>query len=381
MIEIVYEKEKQKPEGNEEFFRIPNNIRQIGEVGGIQKIYIEDYAYTYLCRIASENSGRGISAILLGQSNWRDGTSYLFIKSAIVLTDMEINEEHLVFTQEIWNHVYEKNKEYFQEQEIVGWFLSIPGCSMEINQIICQTHLNHFGGNDKILFVMEPLEKEEAFYRYEDGKMIRQTGFYVYYEKNEAMRNYLVSQNEKSEKKSEEVDDAAVHTFRKKIEKKTGQEQKKAGFPLFKTASVCAAAAVLAVGVLYLNDYKKLKGTEEVLADLENTRHEENKEAVTPVNAPSAKKDQREEKQEEQIAEKVEDKDRNQQEVQNQTELEKEAAADTPAHQSYTIQPGDTMTRISVKNYGTIKKIKEICELNNMSETDTIYPGQIILLP
>ena len=381
MIEIVYEKEKQKPEGNEEFFRIPNNIRQIGEVGGIQKIYIEDYAYTYLCRIASENSGRGISAILLGQSNWRDGTSYLFIKSAIVLTDMEINEEHLVFTQEIWNHVYEKNKEYFQEQEIVGWFLSIPGCSMEINQIICQTHLNHFGGNDKILFVMEPLEKEEAFYRYEDGKMIRQTGFYVYYEKNEAMRNYLVSQNEKSEKKSEEVDDAAVHTFRKKIEKKTGQEQKKAGFPLFKTASVCAAAAVLAVGVLYLNDYKKLKGTEEVLADLENTRQEENKEAVTPVNAPSAKKDQREEKQEEQIAEKVEDKDRNQQEVQNQTESEKEAAADTPAHQSYTIQPGDTMTRISVKNYGTIKKIKEICELNNMSETDTIYPGQIILLP
>lgn len=381
MIEIVYEKEKQKPEGNEEFFRIPNNIRQIGEVGGIQKIYIEDYAYTYLCRIASENSGRGISAILLGQSNWRDGTSYLFIKSAIVLTDMEINEEHLVFTQEIWNHVYEKNKEYFQEQEIVGWFLSIPGCSMEINQIICQTHLNHFGGNDKILFVMEPLEKEEAFYRYEDGKMIRQTGFYVYYEKNEAMRNYLVSQNEKSEKKSEEVDDAAVHTFRKKIEKKTRQEQKKAGFPLFKTASVCAAAAVLAVGVLYLNDYKKLKGTEEVLADLENTRQEENKEAVTPVNAPSAKKDQKEEKQEEQIAEKVEDKDRNQQEVQNQTESEKEAAADTPAHQSYTIQPGDTMTRISVKNYGTIKKIKEICELNNMSETDTIYPGQIILLP
>ena len=33
MIEIVYEKEKQKSEGNESFFRIPNNIRQIGEVG------------------------------------------------------------------------------------------------------------------------------------------------------------------------------------------------------------------------------------------------------------------------------------------------------------------------------------------------------------
>lgn len=379
MIEIVYEKEKQKPEGNEGFFRIPNNIRQIGEVGGTQKIYIEDYAYTYLCRISSENSGKGIAAILLGQANWRDGISYLFVKSAVILADMEVNEEHLVFTQEIWNHVYEKNKEYFQEQEVVGWFLSIPGCSMEINQIICQTHLNHFGGNDKVLFVMEPLEKEEAFYRYEDGNMTRQTGFYVYYEKNESMRNYLVSQNEKSEKKSEEVNDEAVHTFRKKIEKKTEQEKKKAGFPLFKTASVCAAAAVLAVGVLYLNDYKKLKGTQEVLAGLEDTREEKAKEAVTPVNAPSSEKNQKEEEQSTEKETGIEDL--HQQEVQMQNEPEKEEVADTPVHQSYTIQPGDTMTRISVKNYGTIKKIKEICELNNMSETDTIYPGQIILLP
>ena len=66
----------------------------------------------------------------------------------------------------------------------MGWFLSIPGCSMELHEVICQTHLNHFGGNDKILLVREPQEKEEAFYRYENGKMSRQTGFYVYNEKN-----------------------------------------------------------------------------------------------------------------------------------------------------------------------------------------------------
>ncbi len=183
MIEIVYEKEKQKPEGNEGFFRIPNNIRQIGEVNETQKIYIEDYAYTYLCRISSGNSSKGKAAILLGQANWKDGVSYLFVKSAVVLPDMEITEEHLSFTREIWNHVYEKNKEYFPDQEIVGWYLSIPGCSMELHEVICRTHLDHFGGNDKVLMVMEPLEKEEAFYRYEDGELSRQPGFYIYYEK------------------------------------------------------------------------------------------------------------------------------------------------------------------------------------------------------
>ncbi|MCA5963234.1 hypothetical protein LC724_26475 [Blautia sp. RD014234] len=96
---------------------------------------------------------------------------------------MEITEEHLSFTREIWNHVYEKNKEYFPDQEIVGWYLSIPGCSMELHEVICRTHLDHFGGNDKVLMVMEPLEKEEAFYRYEDGELSRQPGFYIYYEK------------------------------------------------------------------------------------------------------------------------------------------------------------------------------------------------------
>ena len=89
-------------------------------MGGTQKIYIEDYAYTYLCRISSENLTRGMGAILLGQANWKDGVSYLFIKSAVALPDMEVSEEHLEFTQEIWNHVYEKNKEYFPDQEVVG---------------------------------------------------------------------------------------------------------------------------------------------------------------------------------------------------------------------------------------------------------------------
>lgn len=419
MIEIVYEKEKQKPEGNEGFFRIPNNIRQIGEIRGTQKIYIEDYAYTYLCRISSENSHRGIAAILLGQANWKEGISYLFIKSAVALPDMEVTEEHLTFTQEIWNHVYEKNKEYFPEQEVVGWFLSIPGCAMELHEVICQTHLNHFGGNDKVLFVQEPLEKEEAFYRYEEGRMSRQPGFYVYYEKNEPMRNFLIAQNERAERKTEEVDDSAVSTFRKKVEKKTAEEEQKQKFPLFRTASVCAAAAVLAVGVLYLNDYQKLRSTEKVMASLEEPREKEEQKKVTPVNgtadstgksddakenvAETERKAETETSAETSGETSAADTDSGQKEKgeegsdsghQENTPDDAEdtdtpsdtAVSDTETiavgtHRSYTIQPGDTITKISIRNYGNTKKIGEICELNSLSETDLIYPGQKILLP
>ncbi|MDO4469387.1 MAG: LysM peptidoglycan-binding domain-containing protein [Bacillota bacterium] len=375
MIEIVYEKEKQKPDGNEGYFRIPNNIRQIGEISGTQKIYIEDYAYTYLCRIATENSHRGMAAILMGQSNWKDGNSYLFVKSAVALEEMEVSEEHLAFTQEIWNHVYEKNKEYFPEQEVVGWFLSIPGCSMELHEVICQTHLNHFGGNDKILLVREPLEKEEAFYRYEDGKMSRQTGFYVYYEKNEPMRSFLISQNAKQEKKTEDVDDSAVHTFRKKVEMKNETEEKQR-FPVFKTVGVCAMAAALAVGVLYVNDYKKAKSNKTAVASIKEEAEEPVK--VTPVNGSLDENTKTEEKEE--VKEEITEEDFSG-EAASKEETKSSQPTNTPAQTSYIIQQGDTLTKISIKNYGNAKRVKEICELNQIQENDLIYPGQTILLP
>ena len=148
----------------------------------------------------------------------------------------------------------------------MGWYLSIPGCSMELHEVICRTHLDHFGGNDKVLMVMEPLEKEEAFYRYEDGELSRQPGFYIYYEKNEPMQNFLVAQNDKAETKSEQVSDQAVKTFRKKVETKSEGKKQTKNTSVFRTASVCMMVAVLAVGVLYLNDYHKLKKTETVIS-------------------------------------------------------------------------------------------------------------------
>ena len=79
---------------------------------------------------------------------------------------------------------YEDSKKYFPEQEIVGWFAGFPGFNMEITEEIRKTHLDHFAGNDKVLFLMEPGEMEEAFYVYENNQLVRVPGHFIYYEKN-----------------------------------------------------------------------------------------------------------------------------------------------------------------------------------------------------
>ena len=48
---------------------------------------------------------------------------------------------------------------------------------------------------------------------------------------------------------------------------------------------------------------------------------------------------------------------------------------------TYTIQRGDTLTSICQKQYGTISRINEICQLNGISPEDIIYAGGKLLLP
>ena len=413
MIEVIYEKEKEKAEGNQAFFRIPNNIRQIGEIQGNQKIYIEDYAYTYLCRIASEDSAKGRVAILLGQANWKDGKTYLFIKSAVALHDIEVSEEHFAFTKDVWKQIYEENKKFFPNQEIVGWFLSLPGCSMELHEGICKTHFNHFGGNEKVLMVMEPLEKEEAFYRYEEGKLTRQEGFYVYYEKNEPMQNFLIEQNKYARERSEKVADEAVKTFRKKVEEKTKGKKRDKIAPLFRMASASAAAAMLIAGVLYLNQYEKLKKTNSIAdkAKIEKKKSEtvvsnSNNDAETIEKSEASDTENlKEETQTETKPETGLTTDESKQinagaegEKQSETSKQEQQAGNTnpensgststakttgsdSLHETYTVREGDTITSISRAYYGTTSKIKEICELNGISAEEFIFPGQKILLP
>ncbi|NCB93477.1 MAG: LysM peptidoglycan-binding domain-containing protein [Clostridia bacterium] len=272
MIEVVYKGDKKKADGNEEFFKIPNNIRQIGEVRGHQKIYIEDYAYTFLKKISRNSQEDGKIAILYGERHWSEGCTYLFVKSALQIQGMDAAKEHIVFTEKIWGQVYEDSRKYFPEQEIIGWFVCFPGFNMEINEVLLKTHLNYFAGNDKVLFVMEPGEWEEAFFFFENDQLNRQPGYYVYYEKNEAMQNYMIAMSQnKSIEETEKVPDRAVLDFRKAINSKKenpqkdepeiAQPEKNKTSHINLAAGICAAAVIMAVGITFVNSYQNMQGT------------------------------------------------------------------------------------------------------------------------
>lgn len=73
--------------------------------------------------------------------------------------------------------------------------------------------------------------------------------------------------------------------------------------------------------------------------------------------------------------------------TQDVTQTAESAVAETPTVEAvsqpthYTIQRGDTLIGISLRNYGSNSKVSEICSLNGITDPDDIKIGQEILLP
>lgn len=289
MIEVIYKEENQE-EQEETAVQIPRNIRQIGQSDENCKIYIEDYVYTFLVRLSRSEEGNSSReaqvAVLTGESRWWCGASYLFIRGALIAEGMEAAADHIHFTDEIWQKIHEEQEKYFGEQEIVGWFFSQPQIPVEANEIFTRVHLKHFGG-EKVLMLMEPQEREDAFFVYENGFMEKKSGYYIFYEKNPRMQAYMIEKNDELHTETEEkCEDKAVKNFRRIItDKKQDAEERASVFSYAATA--CLAAAVLIVGVNFYRNYQNMKSIETEIQQASSIIVEE----VTPVPSEAAEKE------------------------------------------------------------------------------------------
>lgn len=420
MIEVIYKEDTTEQEAAQESFSMPRNVRQIGLANGDYRIYIEDYVYTFLCSLAEDEKpeGQGSVAVLTGEIQWTADMTCIFIKGAIAADGMEAAAEHIDFSEKLWQKLQEDKDQYFPEQEIVGWFFAQPQIAMEITELFVKVHLRHFGG-EKILMLMDPEEREDAFFRYDGGMMAKLSGYYIYYEKNSQMQTYMIERSQKEGgEASEEVEDRAVRNFRKIIDSKNPEERGEEKTSVFSyAATVCLALAVLVAGVgFYRNQQEKTEVPEDYRAasasvvqitpavtepvrrvsvspkavqtqkPLQTQKPVQTQEAVRGTPVPTETTQKREKisitpeprsSKKQSVSEATQKKDNKTEEKKTE---ETSSAAGNPG-ETYVIRPGDTLYQISLNRYGTVAAMEQICALNGISANEIIYPGQVIVLP
>lgn len=416
MIEFVY-RENTEDTGTEWKPDLPKNVKQIGEPEEKRKIYIEDYVITYLKRLAGEETLSSKLAILLGSTERAGGISYLFIKGAVGLKDLEYTEQGIPFTDEAWAEIYGTMKEYFANLDILGWYLSLPGYPMELSTELLKVHRDYFGGADKLLMVSDSTEGEADFFVYENGKMLRQRGYAIFYQQNEAMQRYMIETGDgESIDEKEHFEDRAIQSFRTIIQEKKEQNGQKRVLTFLYMASTFLVMVVLVIGITLINNYEKMEGMETALRELSNSLEQQDSELQDAYADLGQAEDATDDGKEDGENTAGEESAVSQESTvvgdpvvaQESTVADEPAAsADVPAQSgtaadvseqtsdsapddsneeaavpdSYTVRKGDTLLKISRRIYGRDDEIDAICSLNGIEDSDRILEGQKLLLP
>ena len=397
MIEVIYEKEKEETAKSG---WVPKNIRQIGNPEGEQKIYIEDYVISYINKIARPENIYSRGAILVGEAKSTKNGSAIFISGAIEASNLELDMDETVFNNEVWTQIYDTIKNFFPDLEVVGWFLSRLGFSTQINEKIQKTHIDNFSGKDKVLYVVDSLEKEDAFYLYDQGRLRKQTGYYIYYDRNENMQNYIQSRSETEEKilNPIEAKDREVLTRVRNQVTKAERRKKKNLMP--QVVSFIFATGMLAIGITIMNNYDKMRKLEMKLEQLNLTMNQGQQEENLTLNAgihdsayletgenispfTEEMKDTGENSMENSNIAVMEGESENNLTESNETVLEtnSEEVIETMSQNYYYVEEGDTLLSISLKMYQSEAYVKDIKEANQLEDENYIKIGQKLILP
>lgn len=389
---------------------LPKNYRQIGEPGA-KKIYIEDYVYTYLSKIAQPGNLYSRGAILFGKSYQTAAGTCLFISGAMSCQSIEFDLEETVFSEDTWNEIYQVRDNWFPDLEISGWFLSRMGFSVELNDKIIRMHMDNFNGENKVLYMMDILENEDAFYQLENYSLRKQKGYYIYYESNPQMADFMLAegqgeQTEQAINKSSEMrrDSAVVRNYKNTIQKNKNKEQPKRHF---KSPAMAAGVAILAVALLYglytINVFRNNQQTKTVFIQSDSALEDNNllsdsssenvseeytteysdTETISADVENTAGKEENSTDTEENTETMLSETGTTKEDTDVFTQEDPDEAVESWAYigGEYTVKSGDTLASISKEIYDSYDYIQKIADENNIENINQIYPGQVLKIP
>ena len=374
--------------------QLPKNVRQIGNVSDEPKIYVEDYVDTYLNQLKDKAKEEPVGIALAGEILVLEGQPVVYISGAFRLAEVEVRGKEISLKEETVKQMETDRKKYFPETEIVGWGLIEDGKPMGRSREVGRIHSKYFSKDQSVFIWKDSLDGEEVFYAFKYGELMQMGGHYVFYEKNPAMQNYMISTRKKiGVTPSEVVEDRATKDFRSVVRERMDAKSDRQNSRLIYITSALLVVVVLVIGVSTMNNYDKMEAVQSSLESLSQS-----------VNSPESQTETVTEDEGDDEEEGAAAKD---QVETGETESVQEASGDTASDSSgegdtddtgavmtadpseidldeddyYVVQKGDTLDTISMKVYGDAAHVDAICRMNGLSDGNLIYIGQKLLLP
>lgn len=435
MIEIIRE---ESFDSEQEKRELPKNIRQIGSPDIGDRIYIENKVHEYMHPYDALQEKTVY--VLLGRFENNLGRQCVFVEAAICLEEIAFEGECPVWSDDSWAYLYKKLKHAYDNMVIVGWAMDIRGQLPNLTVAIEKLHRTYFGGEHQILYLMDSLEKEDAFYSLKNGYLKRRAGYYIYYEQKQSDLSAVIEEKREkdAEIKEEEYEKERTNSYRNYLRKK---EQKTKLIPSY-GLSILLFFVVCGLGFAAFQNHQKMNAMETALMQMnhaaatetetgtETPASEENvtvkvesvegniepqddtqtagqngmQTDVTQLPAESDAADSTQTaKQDNTTADTAlataesattqsdaqtttENNTAQQSDTQTNNATAQTSAASSEAAQYlsqgyYIVQKGDSLVGICRKVYNTTAMMDKLCETNGIENPDAIYEGQYLTLP
>lgn len=389
----------------------PRNFRQIGTPEGEKHIFIEDYVYTYLHPAFLGMNERRV-CILVGRIEQYGKNTNIYVNGAFELPEIAYCGTAPVFQEKIRTEICTLIKRYFDGSTLLGWFYDEKGTAPCLTPELERILKNFFGGNNRLLLLSDSLEKEETLYIYEDGAVHKKEGYYIYYERNQAMQEYMIVSRKDTpqEVKPEEVRDEALKNYRELV---LNRPKKNFQLPAFHSlvygSGLLVVIAIIVVGISMFNNYEKMKKLETAVSVMEEKNGssgtdpapdtETQTKLVIEDLAGQVEPTEKENAENLQVADNTAAPD-NMAAPDSTAAQDSTAAPDNTSDQAasastqpqseaeiilqqgyYIVQPGDSMISISKKIYQDASHVADLCAANGIENVDNIKVGEKLILP
>lgn len=240
--------------------QLPKNVRQIGNVNDTPKIYVEDYVDTFFSQLCEKSGEEAVGAFLIGDFQKTEEEEYVYIYGAVRMQGLKKDGIDYVIDESTWKKAYEDCKQYFEDGEMLGWFVARPGAVLTLEKSITKLHRKSFPKKNTIFVLKDSVEKDEMYYVHKFNDLLPIEGHYTYYEKNPCMQNYMISTRKKNgATPTETVEDRAAKDFRGAVRQREERMRQRRTARAMYSLSACLVLIVIIMGVSTMNRFDKSK--------------------------------------------------------------------------------------------------------------------------
>lgn len=347
--------------------QLPVNFLQFGEIESDDvKVYIKQDVYKALEKLSRSDTSKELGSILIGEHREELGKTHVIISDYIEAKYTDASASTLTFTHETWNYIHSEQERLYPDKKIIGWQHTHPNYGIFLSNYDMFIQENFFDLPFQIAYVIDPIQDLRGFFQWKNGKVEKLRGYYIYDDIGKPIELEQPESKKAAPSKSSKGSKAATAAI----------------------AVLCAATVFLSCFAISLNrKYSEQSKKQDEMTD-ELARRDE----IISEQADTIEKLQNEnaagaaETSEALTADELTGMlESGELKLQNSgriLEKLKSAEADGKSFYVYSVDSGDTLTKICAEHGLDYKAdLAAVIDINCIEDANLIYRGQKLLLP